>query len=69
MTPLSAERDPHLGFSRSTPVFRRNEAREVFETDPRVERHSFNHQEFLAKKPANGPRIFFLGGSGLYGSP
>ncbi len=66
---LLSERDPYGGFSERVPVFERDARRGVFETTRRAIAHSFNDQSFLAAKPANGYRIFTLGGSSAYGFP
>ena len=67
--PLIAERDPFLGFSASMRVFEESEGNGRIATSPRASRSSFNAQSFLARKPANGLRIFTLGGSSAYGYP
>lgn len=67
--PLSSARDPYEGFSRSARVFEREASGEWFRTTPRAVRHSFNPQRFWATKPANGFRVFVLGGSSSYGFP
>ena len=66
---LLSERDPFLGFSRSTRVFQEVPGRDLLRTDPRAVVHSFNDQEFLRTKPPNGFRLFTLGGSSAYGFP
>lgn len=67
--PLIAERDPFRGFSASMRVFEESEGSGRIATSPRASRSSFNAQSFLARKPANGLRIFTLGGSSAYGYP
>ncbi|HET9481351.1 MAG TPA: tetratricopeptide repeat protein [Candidatus Polarisedimenticolia bacterium] len=69
VAPLSADRDPWLGFSRRTRVFELDAVRRVLATPPRAVRHSFNPEEFLADKPAGGMRVFVLGGSSARGFP
>lgn len=66
---LLDERDPFRGFSRSVRVFQGLPGGERMATPPRAVRQSFNYQEFLREKPANGFRIFTLGGSSAYGFP
>lgn len=63
--------DPFVGFSDSRPLFsekRLADGRRVMATNPGKLRF-FNHQEFAADKPANGYRIFALGGSTTAGRP
>lgn len=59
--------DPFWGFSGLVSVFERDgdEYRTRFTEGNRV----FNDQHFAAEKPANGLRIFTLGGSSAYGYP
>lgn len=62
--------DIFLGFEGSPPLFYRTRSRgeEVFRTSPnRLE--FFNAQEFPARKPRGGLRIFAFGGSTTYGEP
>jgi Flp pilus assembly protein TadD len=66
---LLSERDPYEGFSSRMRAFERDDERGLYRTLPRAVRHSFNYQEFLAKKPANGFRFFTIGGSSAYGFP
>src|SRR4051812_23628708 len=61
--PLAAERDPFEGFSGSLNVFDKDDSRGVWATSDRVTRQSFVPQTFQIVKPANGFRIFTLGGS------
>src|SRR5262245_27970048 len=67
--PLVDASDPYAGFSTRLRVFREDAARGVYETDPRAAERSFNRQEFRAVKPANGYRLFVLGGSAAAGFP
>jgi Flp pilus assembly protein TadD len=66
---LLSERDPFEGFSPKMRAFEKDDARGVYRTVPRAVLHSFNYQEFLATKPANGFRFFTMGGSSAYGFP
>jgi len=66
---LLSERDPFLGFSERVPVFELHAGRGLYVTPPRATEHSFNYQEFRAAKPANGFRVFVLGGSSAFGFP
>jgi Flp pilus assembly protein TadD len=66
---LLSERDPYEGFSSRMRAFERDDERGVYRTVPRAVLHSFNYQEFLEKKPANGFRFFTMGGSSAYGFP
>ena len=66
---LLAERDPFLGFSRRVRVFQEDRQRGVLFTPPRAVRQSFNQQQFLIDKPAEGFRLFVLGGSSAKGFP
>ena len=66
---LVSERDPFQGFSEQVRVFQLDSARGVYFTPPRAVLHSFNYQQFQAQKPANGFRVFVLGGSSAYGFP
>ena len=67
--PLASERDAYAGFEGRAPLFELDAAQEYWQTPPRAVRHSFNYQRFLAEKPANGFRVFVLGGSSAYGFP
>jgi tetratricopeptide (TPR) repeat protein len=67
--PLSAERDPFQGFADGVRVYTLDAERGVYRTDPRAVQHSFNDQEFRATKPANGFRVFVVGGSSAWGFP
>ena len=62
-----AREDPFWGFSGLVPVFERHgdEYRTRFTGGNRV----FNDQHFAATKPANGLRLFTIGGSSAYGYP
>ncbi len=66
---LWSAQDPFQGFSRSVRVFERDASGEWRRTASRAVRHSFNLQQFRAAKPANGLRVFVLGGSSAYGFP
>ncbi len=68
--PLTAQRDPYLGFASSIPLFVEDESDGSGElvTAPN-KRRWFNRQRFTNKKPANTYRIFTLGGSTTYGRP
>ncbi|HKY32455.1 MAG TPA: tetratricopeptide repeat protein [Candidatus Polarisedimenticolia bacterium] len=66
---LDSLADPAAGFSRAARVFELDAASGQFLTSPRAARHSFNHQQFAARKPQGGLRIFVLGGSSAYGFP
>jgi tetratricopeptide (TPR) repeat protein len=59
--------DPFRGFSGLISVFPREG--DVHRTRPAIAGGIFNDQSFLADKPANGVRIFCLGGSTAYGYP
>jgi tetratricopeptide (TPR) repeat protein len=62
-----AREDPFWGFSGLVPVFERDgDAYRTRFTEPN---RVFNDQRFAAEKPANGLRIFTLGGSSAYGYP
>lgn len=65
---LAAERDPFQGFYGRIRVFRLDAERGVYRT-PRPALASFNYQEFRARKPENGLRLFVLGGSSAFGFP
>ncbi|MEE8523101.1 MAG: tetratricopeptide repeat protein [Thermoanaerobaculia bacterium] len=63
--------DPFVGFSDSRDLFsekRLADGRRVMATNP-GKLQFFNHQQFAADKPANGYRIFALGGSTTAGRP
>jgi len=66
MPTLIEREDPFRGFSGLVTVFVRDG--EVYRTRP-GSLPTFNDQSFLANKPANGLRIFCLGGSSSYGFP
>ncbi|MFV2070833.1 MAG: tetratricopeptide repeat protein, partial [Pirellulales bacterium] len=59
--------DPFHGFSGLVSVFVQDGNH--FRTRPAVSNGTFNDQSFLVDKPANGLRIFCLGGSSAYGYP
>lgn len=65
--PLITREDPSRGFSGIVTVFER--AGDVYRTRRAAAQQSFNEQSFLAEKPADGLRIFCLGGSSAYGFP
>jgi lysophospholipase L1-like esterase len=65
--------DPMAGFSASIPLFERTE-RAVFRVSPArlaedVRSSGGPEREFLAEKPANGFRVFVVGGSSAAGVP
>ena len=66
---LLSDRDPYEGFSSRMRAYERDDGRDLYRTIPQAVRHSFNYQEFLARKPANGFRFFTIGGSSAYGFP
>jgi hypothetical protein len=66
---LLSERDPFHGFSERIRVFEADAAAGVWRTPRRAVQHSFNAQQFRIEKPANGFRVFILGGSSAYGFP
>jgi tetratricopeptide (TPR) repeat protein len=66
---LLAERDPFQGFSGAVHLFEEVPGRGILATPARATRQSFAHQEFAAEKPANGFRLFTLGGSSALGFP
>lgn len=66
---LLSERDPFAGFSERVSAFELVPEDGIWRTPPRARRHSFNDQQFLAEKPAEGLRIFSIGGSSAYGFP
>jgi tetratricopeptide (TPR) repeat protein len=65
--PLIRREDPTRGFSGLVSVFQRDGDR--FGTRELSRQRTFNPQSFLADKPANGFRLFCLGGSSAYGFP
>ncbi len=65
MGALTETSDPSGGFSGLVSVFELEG--DVFRTRPNAVYATFNHQSFLAQKPARGLRIFTLGGSSSYG--
>ena len=67
--PLAARRDPFRGFSERVPVFELDEPAGWWRTPPRATAHSFHYGQFRAAKPANGYRLFVLGGSSAQGFP
>lgn len=67
--PLAETEDPAMGFAGAERVFEADRARGVWATPPRVTRHSFNPQAFALEKPANGLRVFTIGGSSAWGFP
>ena len=66
---LLSERDPFAGFSSQVRVYERDAESDRYRTRSRAARHSFNIQDFAARKPENGLRIFVIGGSSAYGFP
>jgi len=66
---LLSEHDPFVGFSERVPVFELDAGRGLYRTPRRATEHSFNYQEFRAAKPADGFRVFVLGGSSAFGFP
>jgi tetratricopeptide (TPR) repeat protein len=66
---LASESDPFQGFSERMRVYELDSASGSYRTRPQAERLSFNPQEFLAEKPADGLRVFVIGGSSAYGFP
>ena len=69
VAPLSRERDPLAGFSEKVRVYELDPGRGVYRTRPHAVIHSFHPQEFAARKPDNGYRLFVLGGSSAFGFP
>ena len=67
MTTRIEQEDPFRGFSELVTVFEREG--EVYRTRRATVGHTFNDQSFVADKPANGLRIFCLGGSSSFGFP
>ncbi len=59
--------DPFRGFSGLVSVFERRG--DVYTSDRPANAETFNTQTFLAEKPANGLRVFCVGGSSAYGFP
>ncbi len=60
--------DPYVGFSSVRPLFTLNDDASQYEISP--SRYPlFQPDKFLTKKPANGFRIFCLGGSTVQGRP
>ncbi len=64
---LIEREDPLRGFSGLVTLFHREGG--SFRTRLAARRNDFNDQSFAAEKPANGLRIFCLGGSSAYGHP
>ena len=64
---LIEQEDPFRGFSGLVTVFERDGG--VYRTRRAALKNTFNDQSFLAQKPANGLRIFCLGGSSSFGFP
>jgi hypothetical protein len=60
--------DPLVGFSRVAPLFERREEEGVYRT-ARSHQVLFEAQQFAIEKPADGIRIFVLGGSTVRGRP
>ncbi|MBT4868089.1 MAG: tetratricopeptide repeat protein [Planctomycetaceae bacterium] len=60
--------DPLVGFSSLTPLFEHDVDGDVFRS-ARSRRLFFGPQQFAAKKPADGFRVFCLGGSTVRGRP
>jgi len=67
VVPASKTQDFSQGFSGLVSVFELKGDR--LRTRPTTPYATFNKQSFLAQKPANGLRIFTLGGSSSYGFP
>tara|TARA_R110002072_G_scaffold302710_2_gene487785 strand:+ start:396507 stop:398573 length:2067 start_codon:yes stop_codon:yes gene_type:complete len=71
IAPVASETDPFAGFSSRFPLFipqtTSSENPNLVTADNRLA--LFNRQSFSAKKPADGCRIFCLGGSTTYGRP
>ncbi|MCX6877876.1 MAG: tetratricopeptide repeat protein [Verrucomicrobia bacterium] len=61
------QEDPFRGFSGLVKVFQREGPN--YRTRPGIRGGTFNDQSFLAAKPANGLRLFCLGGSSSFGFP
>ncbi len=71
VNPVTQTGDPLIGFSSQVPLLEvgSNDAGEtILQTAP-GKLIWFNHQAFVAKKPANTKRIFCVGGSTTYGRP
>ena len=66
---LDEERDPFAGFSERERIYRLDSGAGVYRTVPRATVHSFHSQQFAAPKPADGFRLFVLGGSSAFGFP
>ncbi len=66
--PQEQAADPFVGFSEVNPLFVLNEDQQSYTTS-RSRLSFFNQQEFSRQKPANGIRIFCLGGSTVHGRP
>ena len=64
---LLEQEDPFRGFSGLVKVFQREGP--IYRTQPATRGLTFNDQSFLAEKPANGLRLFCLGGSSSFGFP
>lgn len=60
--------DPFVGFSSVHPLFELDETRAVYVTALSRQKQ-FGPQQFAAEKPANGFRVFCLGGSTVRGRP
>lgn len=66
--PTMIEReDPFRGFSGLVKVFQQEGP--IYRTQAATRGNTFNDQSFLAEKPANGLRLFCLGGSSSFGFP
>jgi len=71
VTPALTREDPYVGFAAHIPLFEERQApdgQRLVVTARNKLRH-FNLQRFAAQKPAEGRRIFCLGGSTTYGHP
>ena len=64
---LIESEDPFRGFSNLVRVFERHD--DVYRTRRSDQYKTFNAQSFSVEKPANGLRLFCLGGSSAYGFP
>lgn len=62
----TGQADPLAGFNRQQPLF--EQVGEAYRT-ARSREPFFGPQEFLARKPSNGFRVFCFGGSTVYGHP
>lgn len=69
VVPLARERDPLAGFSERVRVYELAADGGVIRTRPQAVVHSFHAQQFAARKPADGYRVFVLGGSSAFGFP